>query len=189
MDAERFAPNFEPGKYFVYCGRLSPEKGVATLLRAAKAAGAALKVVGTGPMEAELKSLQQELCGDVEFLGYRSGGELHGLIRGARAVVLPSEWYENAPMNVLESFALGKPVIGARIGGIPEIVIDSQTGWTFESGDADELAALLRQVAAEPAARIEQMGRSARSFVETHFSRAGYAEAMLALYSSLGVRN
>ncbi|MFZ1933542.1 MAG: glycosyltransferase family 4 protein [Thermoguttaceae bacterium] len=189
VDAERFAPNFEPGKYFVYCGRLSPEKGVATLLRAAKAAGAALKVVGTGPMEAELKSLQQELCGDVEFLGYRSGGELHGLIRGARAVVLPSEWYENAPMNVLESFALGKPVIGARIGGIPEIVIDSQTGWTFESGDADELAALLRQVAAEPAARIEQMGRSARSFVETHFSRAGYAEAMLALYSSLGVRN
>ncbi len=113
VDAERFAPNFEPGKYFVYCGRLSPEKGVATLLRAAKAAGAALKVVGTGPMEAELKSLQQELCGDVEFLGYRSGGELHGLIRGARAVVLPSEWYENAPMNVLESFALGKPVIGA----------------------------------------------------------------------------
>ena len=92
-------------------------------------------------------------------------------------------------MNVLESFALGKPVIGARIGGIPEIVIDGQTGWTFESGNADELADLLRQVAAEPNGRIEQMGRDSRSFVETHFSRGGYAEAMLALYADLGVRS
>jgi glycosyltransferase involved in cell wall biosynthesis len=189
VDAKQFEPGFQPGSYFLYCGRLSPEKGVATLLRAAKAAGVTLKIVGAGPMEVELKALQQNLAADVEFLGYRSGDELHRLIRGARAVVLPSEWYENAPMNVLESFALGKPVIGARIGGIPELVIDGQTGWTFESGNADELADLLRRVAAEPNAQIEQMGRSSRSFVETHFSRAGYADSMLAIYSSLGVRN
>ena len=81
VDAKQFEPNFEPGSYFVYCGRLSPEKGVATLLRAAKTAGTPLKIVGAGPMESELKSLQQELCGDVEFLGYRCGGELHDLIR------------------------------------------------------------------------------------------------------------
>ena len=159
-----------------------------TLLRAAKAAGVPLKIVGTGPIEAELKTLQQDLRANAEFLGYRTGAELHNLIRGARAVVLPSEWYENAPMNVLESFALGKPMIGARIGGIPELVTDGQTGWTFESGDVDELADRLRNVAAEPNSRIAEMGRNSRSFVETHFSRAGYADAMLALYSSLGVR-
>jgi glycosyltransferase involved in cell wall biosynthesis len=188
VDAKTFEPAFEPGSYFLYCGRLSVEKGVATLLRAARAAQVPLKIVGTGPIEAELKTIQQDLHVDAEFLGYRSGADLHGLIRGARAVVLPSEWYENAPMNVLESFALGKPIIGARIGGIPELVIDGETGWTFESGNADELADLLRRIAAEPNPRIEQIGRSCRSFVETQFSRAGYADSMLALYSSLGVR-
>ena len=68
-------------------------------------------VVGTGPEDATMRRMNAERCGHAEFLGYRSGDELHSLIRGALAVVLPSEWYENAPMSVLESFALGKPVI------------------------------------------------------------------------------
>ena len=65
-----------------------------------------------------------ETGADVEFLGYLSGAALHEAVRSARAVVLPSEWYENAPMSVLEAYALGKPVIGARIGGIPELIRD-----------------------------------------------------------------
>lgn len=187
VDASRFEPGNAAGDYFLYFGRLAPEKGVATLMHAAKAAGVTLKIAGTGPIEAELKTLQTELAGDVEFLGYRSGTDLYDLVRGARAVVLPSEWYENAPMSVLESFALGTPVIGARIGGIPEMVIDGHTGWTFESRNVDELAALLSRVKAMPNAKVTQTGRSARDHVVQKFNRAGYLEATLALYAGLGV--
>jgi len=187
VDASRFEPGDAAGDYFLYFGRLAPEKGVATLMQAAEAAGVTLKIAGTGPIEAQLKTLQAGLAGNVEFLGYRSGTELHGLVRGARAVVLPSEWYENAPMSVLESFALGTPVIGARIGGIPEMVIDGHTGWTFESRNVDDLAALLSRIQAMPNAEVTQAGRSARDHVVQHFNRAGYLEATLALYAGLGV--
>lgn len=188
VDSTRFEPGYEAGDYFLYFGRLAPEKGVATLMRAAKAAGVKLKIAGTGPIEAELHALQGELNGDIEFLGYQSGSALHDLIRQARAMVLPSEWYENAPMSVLESFALGTPVVGANIGGIPEMVIDGETGWTFESRNTDALAALLSRLMAMPAEHIAQAGRNARNHVATNFNRAGYLEATLALYAELGVK-
>jgi glycosyltransferase involved in cell wall biosynthesis len=125
----------------------------------------------------------------VRFVGYQSGESLHALVRGARAVVLPSEWYENSPMSLLESMALGKPVIGARIGGIPEMIVEGETGWTFESRSSAALAELLRQVAMTGAAQIEQRGRAARRLVEERFSRNIYVERMLGVYASLGVRH
>lgn len=189
VDSTRFEPAYVVGDYFLYFGRLAPEKGVATLMRAASAAGVKLKIAGTGPIEAELHALKTELAGDIEFLGYRSGAELHTLIREARAMVLPSEWYENAPMSVLESFALGTAVVGARIGGIPEMVIEGETGWTFESRNTEELTALLSRLVAMPTENIAQAGRNARHHVATHFNRAGYLQATLALYAELGVKN
>ena len=189
VDAGRFEPAFAAGDYFLYFGRLAPEKGVATLLRAAKQARVKLRIAGSGPEEASLKALHAELQGDAEFLGHQSGAALHDLIRGARAVVLPSEWYENAPMSVLESCAFGKPVVGARIGGIPEMVVDGETGWTFESRNVAELADLLRRLSAPAVGAIEKAGRAARAHVERNFNRAGYLEATLALYAELGVAN
>lgn len=189
VDSTRFEPGYPPGDYFLYFGRLAPEKGVATLMRAAKVAGVKLKIAGTGPIEAELHALHKELGGDIEFLGYQSGARLHALIREARAMVLPSEWYENAPMSVLESFALGTPVIGANIGGIPEMVLNGETGWTFESRDTEGLTDLLARVASMPATQIEVAGRHARTHVATNFNRAGYLQATLELYASLGVKH
>lgn len=189
VDSTRFEPGYAAGNYFLYFGRLAPEKGIGTLMRAAKAAGVTLKIAGTGPIEGELHALQAELQGDIEFLGYRSGAELHTLIREARAVVLPSEWYENAPMSVLESFALGTPVIGARIGGIPEMVIEGETGWSFESRSVPELTALLSRVVGMPQGQVADAGRNARNHVTSNFNRAGYLQAMLDLYASLGVKS
>lgn len=189
VDSSRFEPAYEAGDYFLYFGRLAPEKGVATLMRAAAIAGVKLKIAGTGPIEAELHALQAEIAGDIEFLGYRSGADLHTLIREARAVVLPSEWYENAPMSVLESFALGTPVVGARIGGIPEMVIEDETGWIFESRNVADLAALLSRLKSMPGQHLAKVGRSARELVTRNFNRAGYLQATLALYAELGVKN
>lgn len=188
IDSSIYIPEYIAGNYFLYFGRLAPEKGVATLMRAAKASSVKLKIVGSGPLEADLKTLQDKLQGDIEFLGYRSGTELQSLIRGAKATVLPSEWYENAPMSILESYALGTPVIGARIGGIPEMIVEGETGWTFESGHLDELTNLISRLAKYPNAHLEQAGRAARAYVQDKFSRRGYLDSMLALYAELGVR-
>lgn len=188
VDAERFEPGFEPGAYALYFGRLILDKGLATMLRAAHAAKLPLKWAGTGPDEAALRALAAELGADVEFLGYRSGDELHRIVRGARCVVLASELYENAPMMVLEAMALGKPVVGARIGGIPEVIDEGVTGWLFASGSVDELAARLSAVKALPDEQLASMGRAARQMVEQRFSRQRYVQQMLALYSRLGVR-
>lgn len=189
VDATRFEPRYESSDYFLYFGRLAPEKGVGTLMRAAKAAGIKLKIAGTGPLEAELHALQAELQADIEFLGYRSGTDLHNLIRDAKAMVLPSEWYENAPMSMLESCALGTPVVGARIGGIPEMMLDGETGWSFESGNIDELTALLAKLNAAPASALEQAGRAAREHVKVRFNRTDYVQATLAMYADLKPRD
>jgi glycosyltransferase involved in cell wall biosynthesis len=188
VEASSFVPRFEAGKYFLYFGRLSPEKGLGTLLQAARDAGVAVKVVGTGPEELALKRLNAQLGGAAEFLGFMSGEELHDTVRGARAVVLPSEWYENAPLSILESYALGKPVIGAAIGGIPEMIEESVTGWTFRSGSVDGLCELLLSVEKESDPVVETMGREARRYVEARFGRRAYVDTMLELYRSLGVR-
>lgn len=166
VDVSKFEPLYQPGNYLLYFGRLAPEKGVGTLIRAAAKAGVPLKIVGTGPVEAEVKAISAQVGGEADFLGYRTGNELHDLVRGARAVVLPSEWYENAPMSVLESYALGKPVIGARIGGIPEMIVENETGWTFESQNVDDLAACLQAVMAADDAVIARMGQAGRDYVE-----------------------
>jgi glycosyltransferase involved in cell wall biosynthesis len=187
VDADRFEPGFEPGGYALYFGRLILDKGLATMVRAAHAARLPLKLAGTGPDEAALKALAAELGAEVEFLGYRSGSQLHDVVRGARCVVLASELFENAPMMLLEAMALGKPVVGARIGGIPEVVIEGQTGWLFTSGRVEDLAERLASVKAMPDAQLAGMGRAAREQVEQAFSRQRYLNAMLALYARLGV--
>jgi glycosyltransferase involved in cell wall biosynthesis len=188
VDATQFEPGYAPGHYLLYFGRLAPEKGVHTLLRAAAASGVPVKLAGSGPEEAALRALAGQLKAPAEFLGFRSGAELQALVRGARAVVLPSEWYENAPMSVLESFALGKPVIGARIGGIPEMIDEGDNGWCFDSGNVAALAERLSEVAALPDQRIAAMGRAARADVETRFNRQAYLGSMLGLYGKLGAR-
>ncbi|MDO4231761.1 MAG: glycosyltransferase family 4 protein [Lautropia sp.] len=185
VDANVFTPSYEPSDYILYAGRLSEEKGVPTLVKAAAKAGVKLRVAGTGPLEAELKALPN--ADSIEWLGYCSGDALWDQVRGARALVLPSEWYENAPMSVLEAFASGTPVVGADIGGIPEM-ITPETGWVFPSGDVDALAGVLTEVAGKPDAVIAEMGRHARERCATKFSRARYIEGIQTVYRELGVK-
>jgi glycosyltransferase involved in cell wall biosynthesis len=185
VDAAAFEPRFEAGTYVVYFGRLALEKGLLTLVRAAALADVPLVLVGTGPLESELRSLAARLSARIEFAGYRTGAALYDIVRGARATVLASEWYENAPISVLESLALGKPVVGARIGGIPEMVRDGETGWLFDSGSAEGLAAALRDAYGSSPSRLEALGRQGRRMVEVEFSRARYLESVLDIYQGV----
>jgi glycosyltransferase involved in cell wall biosynthesis len=187
VDIGAFAPAFTPGRRFVYFGRLSHEKGIATLIEAAAKARVGLDVVGTGPMEGRLRALADERGADVKFHGFLHGAALHGAIAGARAIVVPSEWYENAPLSVLEACAIGKPVIAADIGGLPELVVDGESGWIFESGSVEALTERLEEVAGLPDYVVETAGIAARERMAEDFSPERYIADIRAIYGSLGV--
>ena len=186
VDVGVYSADWVEGDYFVFAGRLAPEKGLATLIRAAATSGQRLVIAGTGPEEAMLRQLVAQTGADVTFAGYLSGQSLHRLIGESWALVLPSEWYENAPISVLEAYALGRPVIGASIGGIPEMIREGETGMTAISGDADDLARVLSTMAGLPVAERAAMGASGRHWIASEFSAAAYRERTVDLYSRLG---
>lgn len=129
IDAER---------YFIYFGRLSEEKGLITLMKAMKGVDAKLYIVGSGPLKNDVeKYIQQQNEQNICMLGFKSGQELSDLIGNARAVILPSEWYENGPYSAIEALQLERPIIGAKIGGIPELI--HKNGYLFESANARNL--------------------------------------------------
>jgi len=184
VDPDAYEPSYEGG-YALFTGRLSHEKGIATLLEAVKGTGIPLKIAGTGPL---LQSLEEQVAKsglkDITFEGHCTGERLAALYRGAAVVVVPSEWFENAPMVILEAFAYGKPVIAARIGGIPEMIEEGQTGRLFMPGHALELRYALGNLWNRPD-ELERMGRNARSAVETRFSEKRRVASLITIYERL----
>lgn len=168
--------------YVLYLGRLSQEKGVETLLRAhaATQGGWPLVVAGTGSLANELKTKYPA----AKFVGHVSGDDLGEIIAGAAVVVVPSEWYENCPMSVLEAMAYSKPVVGSRMGGIPELVTEGESGLLFEAGNVQELHEKLDILMASPELR-QKMGRAARKRVESDFSLERHNSGLLDVYQSL----
>jgi glycosyltransferase involved in cell wall biosynthesis len=119
-----------------------------------------------------------------DFLGYRTGQELESLIANAAFVVVPSNSFENCSMVVLESMALGKPVIGSRVGGIPEQIEDGKTGFLFEMGNVGELAEKMKLLMANKDLRVK-MGHAARFKLEREFSLDAHCEKLLDIYNKL----
>lgn len=116
--------------YYCFIGRLSHEKGVATLVEVASQLPYKLKIIGGGPLIDELKA---KVTGqNIEFVGYKQWPEIKELLGHARFSVIPSEWYENNPLSVIEAQCLGTPVLGSRIGGIPELIEEGISGMLFE---------------------------------------------------------
>ncbi len=156
--------------YFCYVGRVSAEKGVGTFLEAAARAGVNVRVAGKGPLLDEYKSVYGTRAG-VEFLGHLDAVGVAALLRGAVASVLPSEWYENNPLGVIESLSTGTPVIGAEMGGIPELIIPGKDGFTYPAGDVDALTGLLRDFDSKCFDRAEIVRRADERFsTDAHYS-------------------
>ncbi len=123
------------GEYYCYVGRLSSEKGLETLVSVARNLPYRLVIVGDGPLK---DSLPKEA--NIEYVGRKDWPEIKDIAGKARFMVIPSEWYENNPLSVIESLCLGTPVLGARIGGIPELIEEGRNGLVFESGNREDLA-------------------------------------------------
>jgi glycosyltransferase involved in cell wall biosynthesis len=185
VDVDALGEQSDPGHAFVYLGRLVAEKGVDTLIRAAALARVHLRIIGTGPEEPRLRELAAQCGGKVEFTGYLTGAALHEAISSARAVVIPSEWYENAPISVMEASALARPVIGADIGGIPELIRQEETGFVFASGKVDALVEVLTKVDRLSDPMLRGIGTAGRQWMRTEFSPAAYRNRMLELYGQI----
>lgn len=168
--------------YVLYLGRLASEKGIDTLLRAHAntSGGWSILVAGSGPLAEELRGKYP----DARFVGHLAGDALQRALAGAAVVVLPSECFENCPMSVLEAMGHGKPVVGSRMGGIPELVAEGETGMLFDPGNVKELQEKLDTLMASPALR-RSMGRAARARVEKEFSLERHNAGLMAIYETL----
>lgn len=173
LDAGKYQPSYSHKNYFIYLGRLSEEKGILTLVEAMKAVDTTseLRIIGTGPVERDVAELieRSNLQNKVRLLGFKSGTELAELIKNAMFGVIPSECYENAPYAALEMMAYGKPIIGANVGGIPELIDNEKTGMIFRMGDPQDLAIKINKLATS-SELLQNYGKNARNKLEETFN-------------------
>ena len=178
--------------YLLFFGRLSAEKGVDVLLRAFDAAAPSLPrdmrliVVGDGPDAAEFRELAVSLdsAPRIEFAGYQTGDALQIYVERASLAIASSRWRENMPYSIVEAFAAGTPVVGARIGGIPELVANGVTGFACEPGDVATMAdAMVRGAEAFLDAPVYvRMQESCRAYVRENCSRDKFMDQLVELY-------
>ena len=165
----------EKQDYVLYFGRFSREKGIDTLLKVCKALlDIPFVFAGTGPLEGEIAGVP-----NIKNVGFQRGQALENLIRQARFSVYPSQWYENCPFSVMESQLYGTPVLGADIGGIPELIEVGKTGELFESGNAAQLEEKIRTLWEDR----ELTDRYSENCAHLRFDDvAAYTEKLLKLY-------
>jgi glycosyltransferase involved in cell wall biosynthesis len=195
LPAERIAikPNFvedpgvaeTPGRGAVMVGRLSPEKGPHTLVRAwREVAEVPLTIVGDGPLRGELEAaVAQHGMTQVRFAGHRDARQCMEHIRAAAFLVFPSQCYETFGRAIVEAYAAGRPVVASRLGAMAELVQDGRTGLLFEPGDAADLAAKARRLAAQPEL-CREMGRAARAEYEKRYRPEENFRTLTAIYET-----
>ncbi|WP_010237906.1 glycosyltransferase family 4 protein [Clostridium arbusti] len=186
IDADKYVPNYEFDDYCLYFGRLSEEKGIITLVKSMKNVDFKLKIVGTGPMDAYIKKLikSEGINDKIEILGFKQGEELIKLVSKAMCVVVPSEWYENAPYTILEAMALGKLVIGSRIGGITELLEDGLIGLNFIPGSIEDLSNKINYII-ENKHLVKRYGENARKKIKIKFNEKLHYEQIMDVYKQL----
>jgi glycosyltransferase involved in cell wall biosynthesis len=175
-------PRDGPGEYALFVGRLSPEKGVQTMIEGWKRLSGRipLHIVGAGPQCAELEAAARGLEG-TRFRGRLPYEQTVAAMKRARFLVFPSEWYEPFGLGMIEAFACGVPVIASRLGAMEEIVADGRTGLHFIPGNADDLAAKVEWAWTHPR-EMEAMGRAARAEYEAKYTAARNYEMLMQVY-------
>ena len=179
VDSTGIEVSDEQGEYIGYVGRISPEKGLQTLVGSARACSdIQFKAAGS---YARMPQLPQQAPNNSKFLGHLNNGQLGQFYNNSRMIVLPSIWYEGFPSVVIEAMLRQKPVICSHIGGLPEIVEDGVTGLLFEPGNADELAEKIRYLWDRPEL-CRKMGRAGREKALREYSPEKYYERLMAVY-------
>ena len=176
----------EVGDYFLFLGRLAPEKGVDTLMEAwSGLSEIKLVVAGDGPSSQELR---QKAPSSVEFLGTVNHNEVASLLAGARALLVPSIWYEGAPRSILEAYSAGVPVLASRIGALPEVVDDDVSGQLVPPGNAGAWRDAIERMSDSTLAK--RLGEGASSIYERLYTpEQGLARLERVYAEVIGERN
>ena len=184
-DVSSVLPAQDPGAGVLYAGRLSPEKGVDVLIEATALLpeNIAVTIAGDGPSRPELERLAEDrgVADRVRFLGRIPMAALHDQMRASATVVVPSRWYENQPMTILEAFGCSRPVVASDIGGLPEQIEEGVTGRLVPHDDPPRLAEALALVAGDPAT-AHAMGLAARQRAVAAYSIDAHLEALDQVY-------
>jgi len=170
--------NPERGEYVAFAGRLSQEKGVATLIAAAARTGLPVRIAGDGPLRSELSASAPQ---NVAFVGRLDRAGLLDFYRHARFTVVPSIWFEVCPLVISEAMSHGLPVITSRIGGLPELVDEGVTGLLAELGNADDFAAKMQTLWDSPEL-CRSMGQAGREKARREYGEEVYFTRLLEIY-------
>ncbi len=179
VDAADTVPASALGSYVGYVGRISPEKDLPTLMKAART-WADIPFKAAGSYEGAADVVRQRPS-NFDFLGHLRQDRLAAFYADSRIVVLCSVWYEGFPTTILEAMVMGRPVVCSRIGGLPEIVEDGVTGLLFRPGDAQDLAAKIRHLWDRPDA-CRALGQAGREKVLREYSLQRYYDRLMAAY-------
>ena len=181
-----FEPIFSAGDYYLYFGRLSPEKGISDLINVfSHMSGHKLKIAGSGPMKKSLEeTVKAQGISNVELLGFRPQSELRDIIASSRAVIVPTLMHDNYPYSVIEAQAMGKPVVASRLGGIPEMVTHGENGYLYEPRNHFDLKARIEDLN-KLNGTIEKFGRAGRQRVERENGAEGHYKKIISIYESI----
>ncbi|MCU0527264.1 MAG: glycosyltransferase [Elainella sp. Prado103] len=175
-------PGQGQGNYALFVGRLSPEKGIPTLLKAWQQLSGQipLRIVGEGPLAPQVQAAIEQGA-NIEWLGRRPLSDVYELMGEAQFLVFPSEWYETFGRVAIEAFAKGTPVLAANIGAIAELVTPGQTGRHFQPGNATDLAEQVQWLLSHPH-EMSQMRQQARSEFETKYTAPENYQRLMEIY-------
>ena len=171
--------------YALYFGRLSKEKGILNLINAfAKCNKGNLYIAGEGPEKEKIEKIIKEnsLEDRVKLLGFLNKEQMTDVTRKCKFVVVPSIWYENCPYSVLETLAIGKPIIGSNMGGIPELVIDNENGFIYNT--VDELAQKMNLLF-EDEELVNKFSKKSKELAKQNYDREVYYNKLKQIYDKV----
>lgn len=191
IELEDYSVKNEDENYILYFGRLAKEKGILYLLKAISKArkeieNIKLYIAGTGPEEEKIKEIisRNKLEQNVKLLGFLNHDKVKEYISKSSIVVVPSIWYENCPYSVLETQAIGKPIIGSNLGGIPELVKDNENGMIYKHNDTDELANKILELYKNDELK-KKFSKNAKEYAKNEYNKENYYKEIMNIYKGV----
>ena len=187
LDINQYNVETQDDGYALYFGRLSEEKGIKNLLKAfAKLENGKLYIAGQGPEENYIKEFieKNNLQERIKLLGFLKQDEMIEAVRKCKFMVIPSVWYDNCPYSIIETLIIGKPVIGSKMGGIPELVKDNENGFIFEYNDIESLAQKMKELF-DDEELVKRFSENAKESSIKLYSKEAYYDKIIEVYNEL----
>lgn len=187
IDIKQYDVETKDEGYALYFGRLSKEKGILNLINAfSRTENGMLYIAGEGEEKENIKKLidENKLNDRIRLLGFLNPDKMKEYIRKCKFVVVPSIWYENCPYSIMETLAIGKPIIGSNIAGIPELVQDNINGFTFKYNNIEELTEKMQKLFTDDSL-IEEFSKKSKEICKELYSKEFYYNELMNIYNSL----